>query len=852
MGQLLFKKALPHIIAILTFLVVNIAYFNAQLNGKVVQSGDIVSYLGMAEEANAYKELSGETSLWTNSMFGGMPVYTINSSAGGNKIGLLEKIENLGLARPIGYFNALMLGFYLLMVVLGVNPWLAIAGAVGFGLSTNNLVLFEAGHMTKIRTIYHIAPVILGTLLVFRKQHLLGGVIFAVGMALNLNSSHPQMTYYLGICMLIYVLIEAVSFVKKGEVAELMKIGGVLSIALLLAVLSSASYLWTTYDYGKDTMRGEPILAATNTNTGSSSEVKGLDWQYAMQWSNGAMDLAAMLVPGAVGGSSNEKIAPSSAIAQDMRKKGAQVPAASLYWGKLPFTSGPAYMGAIFCFLFLLGAMTVKGAVKWWLIAATFLTLLLSMGKNFASLNHLVYDFVPLYNKFRAPSSILSITALLIPLLGILGLSAVLSGKVDKTAGMKALKIAAGVTGGLALFFGLVGPSIFDFAGAVDGRLQQGGWNVDAVIADRKSLMRGDGIRSFALIAASAGLIWAFLTNKIKELILIAGLGALILFDMWGVGKRYLDNDAFVTPSQYANNYQPRPVDQQIFAAEGINYGTPDNIRKSGNYMDNVRKRGNYRVLDMSVSTFESSKTSYFHNTIGGYSPAKLQRIQDLIDRHFSKGTQGTFDMLNTKYFITRDQQLQQNPGALGNAWFVESIRKVATPNEEVDALSSITPATEAIVLDSEFNNYIGSFDPTKSGTIALTDYKPNYLSYTANTTSEQLAIFSEVWYGPNKGWKAYIDGQPTDHIRANYILRAMRIPAGQHKIEFKFEPDAYYTGVTISMISSLLILLSFIGLLGFMGYTYFQEIKDFKPVKAVKPVVKVAPTRAKGKRKKR
>ena len=847
MGARLLKKALPHIVAVLTFLIVNIMFFSPQMSGKVVQQGDIVSFLGMSKEAKTYNKLSGDETLWTNSMFGGMPIYTIHSSSSGNQIGVLEKIEQLGLARPIGYFNALMLGFYLLMVVLGVNPWLAIVGAVGVGLSTNNLVLFEAGHTSKLRAIYHMAPVILGTILSFRKQYLLGGILFAVGMALNLNSHHPQMTYYLAICMAIYVVIEGVNYIKNGEIVDLGKIAGTLSIALLLGVLSSASYLWTTYDYGKDTMRGEPILASTADGpTSSSSEVNGLDWDYAMQWSNGAMDLAAMIVPGAVGGSSREKISSSSAIAQDMRKKGASVPAASLYWGKLPFTSGPAYMGAIFCFLFLFGAMTLKGTVKWWLIGATFLTILLSMGKNLEAFNHLIYNALPMYNKFRAPSSILSLTALLIPMLGILGLAEVLRGKVEKAAALKALKIAFGVTGGLALFFGIVGPSMFDFSGAVDGRLQQGGWSIDAVISDRKSLMRSDGLRSFALITISAGLIWAFLTNKIKELILIGGLGVLILFDMWSIGKRYLDKDAFVSDTQYAGNYQPRPVDQQIFAAEGINYGEP--LRPT---MDNIRKRGNYRVLDMSISTFESSKTSYFHNTIGGYSAAKLQRIQDMIDRHFSKGTQGALDMLNAKYFISQQQQLQQNPGALGNAWFVESIRKVSTPNEEIDALRTITPANEAVVLDSEFNNYINSFDPSKNGTITLTDYKPNYLSYATNAASEQLAVFSEIWYGPNKGWKAFIDGQAVDHIRANYILRALRVPAGEHKIEFKFEPDNYYTGATLSLISSLLILVGFLGFMGYQLFQYFNELKEMPVEKTVKEVRKVVPTKSRKKGKK-
>ena len=458
--------------------------------------------------------------------------------------------------------------------------------------------------------------------------------------------------------------------------------------------------------------------------------------------------------------------------------------------------------------------------------AATILTIVLSLEKNFAGLNQFLFAYLPFFNKFRAPSSILSITALFIPILGILGLSQILNGETNRADGLKALKIAAGVVGGIALLLGLVGPSMFDFSAAADAGLQQGGWSVDAIKADRASLLQSDGLRSFALIAISAGLIWAFLTDKIKQLPFIIGLGLLMIFDMWGVGKRYLDSEVFVSKAQYESNYTPRPVDQQIFQAEGIIpvNKSLENTAINPNYrsLENIRKRGNYRVLDMSIPTFESSRTSYFHNTIGGYSPAKMQRIQDVINKHITRGNQSVLHMLNAKYFINPQQQLQQNPNALSPAWFVESIRKVNTPNEEIDALSAFVPANEAIVLDGEFNNYIGTFDPQKNGQINLVDYKPNHLTYSTNATSEQLAVFSEVWYGPDKGWQAYIDEQPVDHIRANYLLRAMKIPSGQHTVEFKFEPKTFATTNTISLISSILLILS---LLGFIGW----KLKDAK-----------------------
>jgi len=677
MVQLILKKALPHLLAIIAILLLNVAYFYPQLEGKVVQSGDIVSFNGAAKEVTDLRK-QGENSLWTNSMFGGMPAYQISANYKGNKIGWVEKMTQLFMGRPIGYFNALMIGFYLMMVLLGVNPWLSLIGAIAFGFTSNHLVLFEAGHMTKIRAIAQFAPIIAGVLLVFRQKYLLGGVLFMVGLALGIYANHIQMIYYLGIILAIYVLIEIIRHLTANQFPALLKAGGVLSIGLALAVAASTANLLTTYEYSKDTMRGAPILAkAENKAAVSSSEVAGLEWTYAMQWSNGFLDVMASMIPGVVGGGSREKLSADSEVATFLRKTGQNIQEGPMYWGELPFTSGPVYLGAIMCFLFILGLFIVEGAVKWWLGFGVVFTLLMSMGKNFDLLNHFLFDYFPMYSKFRAPSSITSVTAVLIPLLGLLGLSHILQGKIAKEAAVKKLLLATGIAGGISLFFALVGPSMFDFSSPGDARYKNAGNFVSALVSDRKSLMRMDAFRTFALIAITAGLIWAYLKDKIGQLILLGGIGILVLFDVWSVGKRYLDTDKFTTRSM-TQAYTIRPVDQQIFAAEKIN---PENSTL------NPIGRGGYRVLDASINTFNSSQTSYFHNTVGGYHAAKLQRFQDLIDYHISNGRQGVLNMLNTKYVIGREGQLQSNPGALGTAWFVENIQKVNTIRKRTERL---------------------------------------------------------------------------------------------------------------------------------------------------------------------
>ncbi|WP_282779931.1 YfhO family protein [Phaeodactylibacter xiamenensis] len=800
------QKVIPHLIALGIFFALCAAFFFPQLEGKMPQQGDIIQYRGMSQEVREYKEQTGETSLWTNAMFGGMPTYQINTVSEGNTLKVLDNIGTLGMKPPIGRFFLAMAGFYLLMVVLGANPWLAVIGAIAFGLTTNNLILFEAGHETKVKSISYLPIVTVGLLMAFRKRYLLGGILFATGLGLNIMANHVQMTYYFALTLLIFGVAELVYNIRRNRLPHFAKAAGVLIAGGLLALGAAASNLWITYEYSKDTMRGEPILETTG-DASSSSETEGLAWDYAMQWSNGAIDLFASYIPGVAGGGSQEAIGDDSAIAQDLRRKGARLPAnfkAPLYWGDLPFTSGPIYFGSIVFFLFLMGLFLVKGPVKWWIGLGTLLTMLLSMGNNLEGFNRLFFDYFPLYNKFRTPNSILSVTAFLVPVLGFLTLHKIINQKVTKEDAMRSLKIGGGIAAAIALFFALLGPSFFDFNSAGDARLEQSGFDLGAVRADRQSLMQGDAFRTLILVLLSGGLLWAYLQEKVKLNILLLGLGVLITFDHWTVGRRYVDEDLFVTERQYFAGLAPRPVDEQILQDTDPHY----------------------RVYDASINTFNSSKASYYHKTIGGYHAAKLQRAQDLIDRHLSQGNQKVLDMLNTKYFIIGQpgqEQVQQNPNALGNAWLISNFQTVNSANAEIDALTDFDPATTAVV-HQDFKEYIAGLSPSGAGQIKLTSYAPNKLTYEATVQGDQFAVFSEVWYGPDKGWQAYIDGQPVDHIRVNYLLRGLKIPAGQHEITFEFSPASFDRGVMVSRIFSSLILLGLIGYVGYSGYQFYQN----------------------------
>ncbi len=835
----MFKKLFPHICAILGFLIILTAYFFPQTEGKVVTQGDIVQYMGMSQEAREFKKQTGENTLWTNSMFGGMPTYQINTVNDGNALQIVDKLAALGIKAPIGRFLIAMIGFYILMLVLGVNPWLSMVGAVAFGLTTNSLILYEAGHETKVKAIAYFPLVAAGMLLTFNKKYLWGGVLFALGLGLDIFSNHVQMTYYFFLTVAFLGIAQFVYAAMNNELAAFFKAAGVLVLAGILAVGAAASNLWISYEYSKDTMRGDPILeaeASPNNNDliQSSSETSGLSWDYAMQWSNDYIDLFSSFIPGAAGGGSQEAVDRDGPIGSALKAKGYQAPPglkAPLYWGGLPFTSGPMYFGAVVCLFFFIGLFLVKGPAKWWLALGTLLTLMLSMGKNMEFINRFFFDYVPLFNKFRTPNSVLSITSFLVPTLGFLALHHIISGKTEKQEALRSLYIAGGITGGLALFLALLGPGMFSFSNPSDTQYAAQFGNIDpaAFAEERQAYLRSDSFRTLLLVLLSGSLIWAYLKNKIKSTLLIAGLGLLVFFDMWSVGRRYLNNDSFTSKRDYQANFQPNPADLQILEQD---------------------KDPNYRVFDLvGQNPFQSSRASYFHKSLGGYHAAKLQRYQDLIDRQLSKGNNEVLNMLNTRYLILGESQekaqVQPNPGAAGNAWFVDSIIMVNTPNEEIAALDSFIATSQAIV-HQEFKDYLKGLNPQKNGTIRLLDYKPNHLTYESDASSEQLAVFSEIWYGPNKGWQAYLDGQPVDHIRANYVLRAMLVPAGKHKIEFRFDPPAFRRGKTVSLIASSIILLAFLGCIGYFGKDYYKRLSEMKeePVVPVKPGNSVKPSK--------
>lgn len=805
--QNILKSALPHVLAILTFLLVAIIYFLPQVQGKHMKSNDIQHFKAMAHELTQYEKETGKVALWTNSMFSGMPAYQITGPQKKNLMQPLRDVQRLFIDRPIGYFVGAMIGFYLLLILLGISPLLSAFGAIVFAFSTNNLVLFEAGHMSKLASIFSIPLFMAGVVLTFKKKYLFGGLLFSIGLAINILHNHLQMTYLLGLLIGILMIFYFFKYLRENELMHFWKVCLIFLFGAGLAMATSASKIWTTYEYSKDTMRGTPILSSSSDTPASSSETKGLEWNYAMQWSNGWKDMLSSFIPGAVGGGSAEPVGKSSEFRKKYRQiTGGRVPAdltAPLYWGDLPGTSGPIYFGAVMFFLFLMGALIVRGPFKWWIVVGVVLTMLFSLGKNFEGFNRLFFDYFPYFNKFRAPNSIQSLTVFLIPLLGMLGLREMIKYPDRKDEFIKKLYVAVGILGGLSLILALFGSALFDFTNPGDARYQQMGL-VNSLIADRKSLLASDSMKTLLYILVSALFIWLYLKKKLKLNYMILAVAIVAMIDIFSVGSRYINHKDFENKSRVEKEFRQRPVDKEILRDADLSY----------------------RVLDLSINTFNSSMSSYYHKTIGGYHAAKLQRYQDLIDRHIMNNNQEVLNMLNTKYFIQGQpgqEQYMINNEHNGNAWFVIILEQVPDANAEIDALTSFDSKGTAIY-HSEFGDYVNNFNPSGIGNIELIDYAPDQLIYQSRTEEEQFAVFSEIWYGPDKGWKAFVDGEEVPFIRVNYALRGMKVPAGYHKISFEFKPQSYYTGETISLISSALLLLLLILAIGREGLKFYKK----------------------------
>lgn len=813
------KQWLPHLIALAVFVLTLVYAYSPTFSGKVLPQSDIVQHQAMAKELRDFKQQTGQSTQWSNSMFGGMPTYQLENIQEGNLLSQAKRFFQGFLPHPASMFFSAMLCAYLMLILLGVNPWLSIIGALAFGFATNNVILFEAGHNNKVRALAYFPLIIAGIVLAFRSKYVLGGLIFALGMGLAILSNHPQMVYYLGLTIPIFGIAALVEAARTKDWSNFLKATAALFIGLALAVGSGASNLLPTSEYTADTMRGKPILKSIDQES-SSSKTEGLAWDYAMNWSNGKIDILATFIPRAAGGGSGETISRDTPMGRAFGSIGARLPLefdAPLYFGNLPFTSGPIYLGAVIWFLFILGALLTKGPVRAWLLGGTILTFMLSMGSELEWFNRALYDHLPLFNKFRSPSSTLSVTIVLMVGLGLLGLQTFADLlKDNKAKAQQSLFIAGGITAGFAALLALLGPSFIDFNAANDmtvlqnytrGQVDQNGLSrlAEAFVDTRAQLFRADAFRSLLFVVLGFGLLYLWLKEKIG-IAVFAGLLALLTFiDFYQINSRYIDKKDFVAEAQYKQNFIPREIDQQILA-------DPD---------------PNFRVFDTSFGDpFQSALASYHHKSIGGYHAAKLQRYQDLIDLHLTKGNQQVFDMLNTKYFIANGEDGpvgQQNPNALGNAWLVNDIHWVTSNIEEIEALDTQGLDSTAVV-HQKFKAALEGLEPSGAGSIQLTSYQPNQLEYDYSSNSEQLVVFSEIWYGPNKGWKVTIDDQPAELIRANYVLRALRVPAGQHKISMYFEPDSYSQGVTISLISSLAILL---GLLAYLAWWWKQREKQ-------------------------
>ena len=804
------KPALPHLVAIILFMALAAAYFYPVLEGKALKANDSMVAKIYSKEIADYRAEFHKEPLWTNSQFSGMPAYLISTQYPGNlfkKIDMFLRIFGM----PFSVLLISLAGFYVLLLMFRVNPWLAIAGAVAYGFSSFFMQIIAAGHNTQAIALAYMAPTIGGIYYAYRENALKGALFTAVFLSLELVANHPQMTYYVSLCVLLFILVEFIYSLKEKVFPKFLKTSALLVCALIIAVGVNFAFLYTTAEYGKYSMRGKSDLVTNSKNTTS-----GLKKDYIVQWSYGIGETMNLLIPNFKGGSSHPFDRNSETV-KFLRKSGNadSVEMFQQYWGAQPITEGPVYIGAIVIFLFVLGLLLVKGRDKWWLLAATVMAIMLAWGKNFMPLSDLFIDHFPGYNKFRSVTFILIIAQFCIPLLGFLALKEVYFSDVPKKKLVKALVYALVITGGIVLIF-LVIPSLAgSFISDYENSMRLPTSMKTALIADRKELLRSDAFRSLILIILGSGALFAFLFNKLKKEYSILILGLLILFDLFAVDKRYLNADRFVKPTVLQKSLSQTAADASI-----------------------LRDKSYYRVWNRPVPTFQdNTPTSYFHKSIGGYHGAKLRRYQELIDSSIARdiyrfdsiansvqteaevmhvfSQTSILNMLNTKYIIYNPGAPPlTNPHALGNAWFVENALLAENANRELAMLNNINTAKEAVI-DKVFKDQVTSqtYSVAEGDKIELKSYKPNELIYMYTADGQRLAVFSEIYYPA--GWKCFLDGNETTYFRANYVLRAMVVPAGDHEIRFVFEPASYSTGNKVSLASSILLILLVLGYIG-------------------------------------
>ncbi|MDH7912617.1 YfhO family protein [Winogradskyella sp. SYSU M77433] len=800
------KRFLPHILMIIGFVVLSLAYFSPVLQGKKIFQSDIMHYIGMAQQQKEFAESTGEETYWTNSAFGGMPTYQLGAKYPHNYIKKLDLTLRF-LPRPADYLFLYFIGFYILLLSLKVDFKLAALGAIAFGFSTYLIIILGVGHNSKAHAIAYMPLVLAGIVLVFRKKYILGFLLTVVASGLEIVANHPQMTYYLLFLIIVLGITYLIDAYKKGVLPHYFKSVGLLALAGILAVGLNATSLMATQQYAKESTRGKSEL--TINPDGSEKELtSGLNKDYITEYSYGIAETFNLYIPKFMGGGNSEDVGRDSETYKAYINLGASpIDAldasknAPMYWGDQPIVEAPAYVGAVIIFLFVLGLFLVKGRLKWWLVGGTILSLLLSYGKNLGFLTNFFIDYVPLYNKFRAVSSIQVILELCIPVLGIFALVRLFNDSKTNEEKLKALKITTIITAGLAVVFLLFKSVLFDFEGLRDDQYIEayGRPFINAVIEDRMSLFTTDTIRTLILVLLSAGAIYLFLKKKLSENLTVVVFAVLILFDLVTVDRQYVNNDDFISAIRVDKPYQATAADKEI-----------------------LKDKAHFRVLDMSSQgQSQPGRAAYFHNSLFGYHAAKLGRYNDLMEFHIYNNNMNVLNMLNTKYIIAEEQGQvfpYTNTDANGNAWFVSSLKRVENANKEIKLLDSLETKNKAITTQS-IAEKSKTFIVDSTASITLKEFKPNYLKYESNNSNDGFAVFSEIYYG--EGWSAYVDGELMPYIRVNYVLRGMEVPKGSHIIEFKFEPEVVETGSKIALASSAVF-----GILLLLGIYYGFKIK--------------------------
>ena len=785
------SKYYPHLLSLAGFVVIALLYFYPVLQGKEIFQSDIVQYTGMAKEQNDFRAETGEEPYWTNSAFGGMPTYQLGAKYPHNYIKMLDSALRF-LPRPADYLFLYFAGFYILMLVLRAGPLKAFFGALAFGLSTYMIIILGVGHNAKAHAIAYMPMVLAGVILVFKKRYVMGGLLTMVAAALEIQANHFQMTYYLVLLLLVFAVYFSIQIIRRKEFRHLAWSTGIFVLAAFLALGANATNLLATAEYAKHSTRGKTGLTYLPDGSPRSND-DALSREYITEYSYGIAESFNLVAPRLFGGSNSENLGKDSQVYELILGMGVPehqarefASALPLYWGDQPIVAAPAYIGAVVFFLAMLGLFFGTRRIRFALLAGALLSLVLSWGKNMGLVTDFFIDYVPLYSSFRAVSSIQVILELCMPALAIMGIDVFF--RMEPSVRWEALwKTAAGTLGLLLLL--LVFKGSFSFTGGSDDYFQQnyGPEFVQALIADRKALYSADLLRSGFLISASFAALLAFHKGRISQLTALIIVGLLMVSDLFFIDRNYVNSKSFVSSAQVREPFSPTAADHEI-----------------------LKDPAHYRVFEVS-GNISSARASYFHKSLGGYHAAKPRRFQELFDYQIARNNLEAYNMLNVRYVIQKDEQgndvVLPNPDANGNAWFVSELKTVTSDDTEMKALDKFNSRKTAFVNSSEFPQAkAGVFDLDSLARISLTSYEPNLLTYKSRNASPGFAVFSEAYYG--NGWQAYLDGKPVPHFRVNYLLRGMPLPAGEHVIEFKFEPDVIQTGGTISMLSSLLMVL--------------------------------------------